>query len=303
MSRQNHDPLPLPGPPKVRRCPPNFRHAVPSDSADPAAAAAIARRPVAWATERRWRLGGLSPQDKALGTRAMANPAEIDKARRRGRESGGREARRAARGGGKAKQQRFIQRKIPVYEILSEEGLALCEANADTVLQEIGIEFRDDAEALQIWKDAGADVDGVRVRCPKGMCREHHPKVRARELHPARPQPGALASRSAATPRSSRRSTARPSSATWTGPALRHHRGLPQLREARLHGAGHPPLRRHGLRAGRHPGQQAPPGHGLQPHALFRPALHGLGDGAGAGRGHVEMAKIVFGEDFVERTR
>ncbi len=102
----------------------------------------------------------------------MANPAEINRARRRGRESGGREARRAARGGGKSEQQRFIQRKIPVYELLGEEGLALCEANADTVLQEIGIEYRDDEEALQIWKEAGADVDGVRVRCPKGMCRE-----------------------------------------------------------------------------------------------------------------------------------
>ncbi len=102
----------------------------------------------------------------------MANPAEIARARRRGRESGGREARRAARGGGRSEQLRFIQRKIPVYEILSEEGLALCEQNAETVLQEIGIEYRDDEEALKIWKDAGADVDGVRVRCPRGMCRE-----------------------------------------------------------------------------------------------------------------------------------
>ena len=102
----------------------------------------------------------------------MANPAEVSGARRRGRESGGREARRAARGGGKSAQQRFIQRKIPVYELLGEESLALCEENADTVLQEIGIEYRDDEEALKIWKEAGADVDGVRVRCPKGMCRE-----------------------------------------------------------------------------------------------------------------------------------
>ena len=101
----------------------------------------------------------------------MAKPEETGRARRRARE-GGREARRAARGGGKSVQQRFITRKIPAFELLSEEGLAICEANADTVLQEIGIEYRDDAEALQIWKEAGADVDGVRVRCPKGMCRE-----------------------------------------------------------------------------------------------------------------------------------
>lgn len=50
--------------------------------------------------------------------------------------------------------------------MLSEEGLALIEHNADTVLEEIGIDFKDDAEALQIWKDAGADVQGERVRFP-----------------------------------------------------------------------------------------------------------------------------------------
>jgi trimethylamine:corrinoid methyltransferase-like protein len=30
--------------------------------------------------------------------------------------------------------------------------LALIEKNADTLLEEIGIEFRDDAEALALWK-------------------------------------------------------------------------------------------------------------------------------------------------------
>ncbi len=42
--------------------------------------------------------------------------------------------------------------------MLDEEGLALIEKNADTVLEEVGIEFRDDAEALALWKDAGADI-------------------------------------------------------------------------------------------------------------------------------------------------
>ena len=37
---------------------------------------------------------------------------------------------------------------------LGEEGLALIEQNADTILEEIGIEFREDAEALSIWKSA-----------------------------------------------------------------------------------------------------------------------------------------------------
>ncbi len=65
----------------------------------------------------------------------------------------------------------YITRNIPYYEVLDEEGLELIENNAETILCEIGIEFRDDSEALQIWKDAGADVKGERVRFPKGMCR------------------------------------------------------------------------------------------------------------------------------------
>ncbi len=91
--------------------------------------------------------------------------------RRRGR-GGGAEARRAARSGVKRQQLPYISRNIPIYEVLSEEGLELIERNADTVLEEIGIEFREDAEALAIWRDAGADVDGERVRMPRGLCRE-----------------------------------------------------------------------------------------------------------------------------------
>jgi trimethylamine--corrinoid protein Co-methyltransferase len=92
---------------------------------------------------------------------------------RRGRgERGGAAARRAARtGGGAGEQLTYIKRNIPLYEVLSEEGLALIEANADTVLEEIGIEFRDDAEALALWKEAGADVRGERVHFPKGLPR------------------------------------------------------------------------------------------------------------------------------------
>jgi len=56
--------------------------------------------------------------------------------------------------------------------VLSEEGLATIEYNADTILEEIGIDFRDDKEALEIWKAAGASVTGERVRFPRGMCRQ-----------------------------------------------------------------------------------------------------------------------------------
>ena len=65
----------------------------------------------------------------------------------------------------------YITRKIPYYEILDEEGLQIIENNADTILEEIGIEFRDMPEALEILKAGGAEIDGVRVRFPRGLCR------------------------------------------------------------------------------------------------------------------------------------
>jgi trimethylamine--corrinoid protein Co-methyltransferase len=90
---------------------------------------------------------------------------------RRGRRSGGAEARRARRQGGGPVQLPYIRRKLAKYEVLDEEGLTLIEANADLILEEIGIEFRDDDEALALWRGAGADVNGTRVRFPRGLCR------------------------------------------------------------------------------------------------------------------------------------
>ena len=90
----------------------------------------------------------------------------------RGRRPSARDAKRAVRAAQADHSIPYITRKIPCYEVLDEEGLALIERNADTILEEIGIEFREDAEALEIWKTAGADVQGERVRMPRGMCRQ-----------------------------------------------------------------------------------------------------------------------------------
>ena len=65
----------------------------------------------------------------------------------------------------------WIDRRIPCFEVLDTEALELIEHNADTVLEEIGIEFREFPRALELLKEAGADVDGERVRFPRGMCR------------------------------------------------------------------------------------------------------------------------------------
>ncbi|MEX2008634.1 MAG: trimethylamine methyltransferase family protein, partial [Dongiaceae bacterium] len=87
------------------------------------------------------------------------------------RARGGADVRRAARGHPKLQQFPYITRRIPLTEVLNEEGLALIERNADTILEEIGIEFRDDEECLALWREAGADIKGTRVRFPRGLPR------------------------------------------------------------------------------------------------------------------------------------
>jgi trimethylamine--corrinoid protein Co-methyltransferase len=90
---------------------------------------------------------------------------------RRGR-SGGAAGRRAERGQHRLAFHRYLERRLPLYEVLDEAGLTLIEGNAETILEEIGIEFRGDPEALALWRAAGADVRGERVRIPKGLCRQ-----------------------------------------------------------------------------------------------------------------------------------
>ena len=108
-------------------------------------------------------------------------PDEITQAGHARRPSG-RDAKRAARTARAGASVPFITRKIPYYEVLSEEGLALMEHNADTILEEIGIDFRDDPEAIAIWQAAGADVKGERVRFARGMCRSLIQRTAPREF-------------------------------------------------------------------------------------------------------------------------
>ncbi len=93
-------------------------------------------------------------------------PPEIHEPRR------GREARRSARAQRGVASIPYITRAIPLTEMLSEEGLAIIERNADTLLQEVGIEFRDYPSALDLFRQAGCDVKGHRVRFPSGLARQ-----------------------------------------------------------------------------------------------------------------------------------
>jgi len=65
----------------------------------------------------------------------------------------------------------FLTRALAPVEVLSEEGLATLEDNAERILEEVGIEFHDAPDALERFGGAGADVQGERVRFPRGLCR------------------------------------------------------------------------------------------------------------------------------------
>ncbi|MGB8622270.1 MAG: trimethylamine methyltransferase family protein [Paracoccaceae bacterium] len=102
----------------------------------------------------------------------MAETEEANtRAGRRGRGGGG-AARRAERTTVRIETARFITRNIPNFEILDDEALAIIEANAETVLEEIGVAFVENPEALKRWKEAGADVQGERVHIPRGLARK-----------------------------------------------------------------------------------------------------------------------------------
>lgn len=90
---------------------------------------------------------------------------------RRGRGGGG-AARRAERTAVSFETAKYIERNIPNFEVLTEEALQIIEANAEQILEEVGVNFLDNPAALQRWRDAGADVNGERVRIPKGLARK-----------------------------------------------------------------------------------------------------------------------------------
>ena len=105
--------------------------------------------------------------------------------------SGGREARRVSRQTNIEQIIPFIERKIPYYELLDEAGLELIERNADAVLEQIGVDFKDFPQALDLFSAAGADVQGDRVSFPPGLCRSiiQNSATAAYVPHARNPQP------------------------------------------------------------------------------------------------------------------
>ena len=88
------------------------------------------------------------------------------------RARGGGAARRAERTGISFDTAKFISRNIPNFEILNDEALEIIEWNAETVLEEVGVNFLENPGALDLWRAAGADVRGERVHIPRGLARK-----------------------------------------------------------------------------------------------------------------------------------
>ncbi|MCK0140727.1 trimethylamine methyltransferase family protein [Aliiroseovarius sp. F47248L] len=71
----------------------------------------------------------------------------------------------------------FITRGIPTYDLLSDDSLVQIEATADRILAEIGIEFRDDPETVNLFRAAGGHVtdltaDSWNIKFEPGMIRD-----------------------------------------------------------------------------------------------------------------------------------
>src|SRR6516162_6231506 len=107
-----------------------------------------------------------------------------------GRERGGRQKRLERKARGAAPGPAYLTRKIPVYALLEEAELARIEQAADRILAEVGMDIRGDPDALALFRQAGAEVDGERVRFDPGLvaslCRSAPKRFTQHARNPAR---------------------------------------------------------------------------------------------------------------------
>ena len=149
-----------------------------------------------------------------------AHAHEVQGARR------GRDARRAARAQRSGVSIPFITRNLPLTEVLWEEAMQIIEHNADTLLEETGIEFRDDRRPE--LSSAPAPTSRARACASRAACRAlicrrrpaiHPARAQSRTFRPDRRQRHRL--------RAGLRPALRPR--PRQGPALRHDRGFPNF--------------------------------------------------------------------------
>jgi trimethylamine--corrinoid protein Co-methyltransferase len=105
----------------------------------------------------------MTDEETAAGTATAPEP-------KRGR-TGGRRGRQAARLATHIEAVPFLTRTLKPLDVVSDEGLSIIEENADTILEQVGVIVHDYPDALALYAAGGADVDGERVRFPRGLCR------------------------------------------------------------------------------------------------------------------------------------
>lgn len=86
----------------------------------------------------------------------------------------------------------YLKRNIPLYELLSVDGVEAIEYHADLILHEFGIQFRGDEETIRLFVEAGAEAQGEIVRFPPGLIKQlikttpreftHHARNPARSI-------------------------------------------------------------------------------------------------------------------------
>ncbi|GAB5437267.1 trimethylamine methyltransferase family protein [Falsiruegeria mediterranea] len=65
-----------------------------------------------------------------------------------------------------------IQRSLPFFDPLDEEQIATLEAQVDWIMQDVGIAFRDDPVALDLWRENGARIEEDTVRADAAWIRD-----------------------------------------------------------------------------------------------------------------------------------
>ncbi|MER8441239.1 trimethylamine methyltransferase family protein [Mesorhizobium sp. M1312] len=85
--------------------------------------------------------------------------------------SGGRDARQKLRSDRTVTWLPPLERGLPYMDLLNQDDLLRLHNISMQILEEIGIEFRDD-EAIELWRSAGADVSGQRVRIDRNLLLE-----------------------------------------------------------------------------------------------------------------------------------
>ena len=65
----------------------------------------------------------------------------------------------------------YIRRTIPHFNVLDEEQVLRLEEQVNWILQDVGIAFRDDPTALELWRCEGATIEDDIVRAPADWVR------------------------------------------------------------------------------------------------------------------------------------